>query len=91
MNELATSAVKFYRHSGKSPILGLILIGLAVLSGTLAAISSKFAALYTNQILVIARLMFGLETCGLDLESSTVEILSENPAEYIFNEDPLKT
>jgi len=29
MNELATSAVKFYRHSGKAPILGLILIGLA--------------------------------------------------------------
>jgi fatty-acid desaturase len=29
MNEFGTTAAKFYRHSGKAPILGLILIGLA--------------------------------------------------------------
>jgi hypothetical protein len=29
MNEFGTTTAKFYRHSGKAPILGLILIGLA--------------------------------------------------------------
>lgn len=29
MNEFANTTVKFYRHSGKAPVLGLILIGLA--------------------------------------------------------------
>lgn len=29
MNGLATTTTKFYRHSGKAPILGLILLGLA--------------------------------------------------------------
>jgi len=33
---------------------GFILIGLAVLSGAVAAVSSKFAALYTNQMAFIA-------------------------------------
>lgn len=33
---------------------GLVLIGIAVLSGTVAAVSSKFAALYTNQLAFIA-------------------------------------
>jgi len=29
MNEFATTTAKFYRHSGKAPVMGLILIGIA--------------------------------------------------------------
>ena len=41
-------------------------------------------ALYVNQILMIMRLMFAIENSRLELESTLIKILSENPAKYIF-------
>jgi drug/metabolite transporter (DMT)-like permease len=42
------------RQGNRNIRKGLILIGLAVLSGAVAAVSSKFAALYTNSLAFIA-------------------------------------
>ncbi len=42
------------RRENRNLRKGLLLIGLAVLTGAVAAVSSKFAALYTNQMAFIA-------------------------------------
>ncbi len=42
------------RQENRNLRRGLLLIGLAVLTGAVAAVSSKFAALYTNQMAFIA-------------------------------------
>ncbi|NLN59819.1 MAG: DMT family transporter [Deltaproteobacteria bacterium] len=42
------------RHENRNLRKGLFLIVLAVLTGAVAAVSSKFAALYTNQMAFIA-------------------------------------
>jgi len=46
------------KQKSRSIRKGLLLIGLAVLTGSMAAVSSKFAALYTNQMAFIALTYF---------------------------------
>jgi len=59
MNEFATSPVKFYRHSGKAPITGLILIGLAgfivvpILGLIYGVLVRIIPFIYINALLVI--------------------------------------
>ncbi|MFX0203050.1 MAG: amidohydrolase family protein [Candidatus Hodarchaeota archaeon] len=48
-------------------------------------------SLYENQIIMLMRLLFALETSKLELENSLVQIFSKNAAKIIFKEKPLKT
>jgi predicted TIM-barrel fold metal-dependent hydrolase len=48
-------------------------------------------ALYENEIMVAMRLLYALEQSGLKLETSLIQILSENAARAVFREDPKKS
>lgn len=60
MNEYANSAVSYYRHSGKAPLLGLVLIGIAgfvavpILGLIYGYLSFYIPIIYLNILLAVA-------------------------------------
>lgn len=48
-------------------------------------------ALYSSPVLILAQLMYALEKCKLEPENYLVQVMSENPARYVFRESPLIT